>query len=203
MPESDAEPPPRASRSKAVTEGRKAFMRIEKAARQAFGDWVLVAKALAQGRSEALASTGANSVRSTAYRKAFEQWLTAEPWARRIPTVTRSACLWLADRLEEVEAWRSALPEDKRLALNHPGAIKRRFDAERRPPKPPKPSAQADAVELDALRAKVTSEGLFAPSDTDEEIAAALARRYPHDRVRRIAEALLAMLGAFEREAVH
>ena len=55
--------------------------------------------------------------------------MAERPWTKNIDTGTRSVLLWVADHRSEVEAWRETLAQNERAKLNHPTALKRRYDA--------------------------------------------------------------------------
>jgi hypothetical protein len=92
-------------------------------------DWMYVADGFAVGRAKAMRAAGTNQPYGKAYTRAFGNWLAERPWTKHIDTGTRSVLLWVADHRSEVEAWRESLAQNERAKLNHPAALKRRYDA--------------------------------------------------------------------------
>ena len=94
-----------------------------------WADWTYVADGFAVGRAKAMRAAGTNQPYGKAYTRAFGDWLAERPWTKHIDTGTRSVLLWVADHRSEVEAWRETLAQNERAKLNHPAALKRRYDA--------------------------------------------------------------------------
>jgi hypothetical protein len=94
-----------------------------------WADWTYVADGFAVGRAKAMRAAGTNQPYGKAYTRTFGEWLADRPWTRHIDTGTRSVLLWVADHRSEVEAWRETLAQNERAKLNHPTALKRRYDA--------------------------------------------------------------------------
>ena len=72
---------------------------------------------------------GTNVPLGSAYNKAFGQWLDEHRWARQLDKATRNHAIWAADNRDAVKRWRETLAQNVRARLNHPTAVKRRFDA--------------------------------------------------------------------------
>ncbi len=122
----------------AVSPETKSEARKEKLAEEAedrirkgahWSDWMYVADGFAVGRAKAMRAAGTNQPYGKAYTRAFGDWMAERPWTKNIDTGTRSVLLWVADHRSEVEAWRETLAQNERAKLNHPTALKRRYDA--------------------------------------------------------------------------
>jgi hypothetical protein len=142
----------------------------------AWKDWVVVGKALAVGRKDAMRRANTNRPKGRGYDVAMSDWLKRHPQIARVvaDSGTRGRLLDLIDRLETIEAWRQTLPLNKRLQLNHPRRV---YDAWKKstvvpdPDKQSKPSATAklklSVAELSEENARLKASGgnLFTAKD--------------------------------------
>ena len=92
-------------------------------------DWMFLADGFAVGQAKAMRAAGTNRPYGKAFTRAMGDWLKARPWANGYDKGTRSNLLWCADHRNEIEAWRESLAQNERDKLNHPTALKRRYDA--------------------------------------------------------------------------
>jgi hypothetical protein len=168
-------------------------------------DWMFVADGFVVGQAKAMRAAGTNRPYGKAFTRAMGDWLKARPWANGYDKGTRSNLLWCADHRNEIEAWRESLAQNERDKLNHPSALKRRYDAAHKvvddasktPKKETKAEAQArENEELWAENAKLKrqaqSEGsLFdLHRDSIEHIADVICRTVTIGRAESLRTAL-------------
>jgi hypothetical protein len=119
-------------------EARREALAIEALQRirsgQHWQDWRYIADSLQDGREHAQRIAYTNRPIGSAYNRAFGQWMDAHPWSRDLDKPTRSHLFWYLDHRAEVDAWREKLEQKVRDRLNHPTAVKRRYDATHRGP---------------------------------------------------------------------
>jgi hypothetical protein len=109
-----------------IQRGRDALELIEKD--PTFPAWLEVGAALLVGRAGAMHRAGTNKPAGRHYNSEFGSWL-AEHRLDRVDKAARSNLFKVLDRRDEVLAWREELPADKRLQLNHPTTVWRKFKA--------------------------------------------------------------------------
>jgi hypothetical protein len=101
---------------------------------QHWQDWLAIARFLAEGRRMAWEAAGRpkNNYNGNAYRRMFGRWLELHPKynAKAIDITTRAHLFWCHDHAEAVSKWREALADNVRNNLNHPTAVKRRYEKE-------------------------------------------------------------------------
>lgn len=97
-----------------------------------FGDWVKIAKGIAEGRRWAMHKAGQNNPVGARYNKAFSEWLQKRPWAQW-DKATHAHCLWLADNLPAIEEFRAKMAENVRVRSNHPTVMRRAWDRDHKP----------------------------------------------------------------------
>jgi hypothetical protein len=127
-----------------VAEGRAAWSRIRESGRRSWDDWMAVARALAQGRSEALQAAKANRPFGSRYNAAMGAWLR-DCGLDGIEGQLRYRALLCLENLPAIEAWRATLSEKERDRLNHPGAIWTHFRRSIAEPAMPRRQAVAGA----------------------------------------------------------
>jgi hypothetical protein len=184
--------------------------RKEKLAEEAIGrirggahwlDWMMVGDWLAVGQVKAMRLAGTNRPYGKAFTRAFGLWLKEHPTMNDIDSGTRSHLLWAIDRRSEIEAWREKLVPNERAKLNHPTAVKRRFEAAHKvagaDPNAPRKETRVEALvrENEELWAKVRrlereskSDGsLFdLRGDKVQDIASVIAETVSFDRLKRL-----------------
>ena len=115
-----------------------------------WADWRFIADGLDVGRAKAMRAAGTNKPYGKAYTRAFGDWMAERPWAKNLDKPTRNHLFWVADHLSEIEAWRETLAQNERARLNHPTALKRRYDAAHKvaavDPKAPKKETSREAL---------------------------------------------------------
>ena len=114
-------------------------------------DWMFIADGIAVGQAKAMRAAGTNRPYGKAFTRAMGSWLKDRPWANRYDKGTRSNLLWCADHRSEIDAWRDTLAQNERAKLNHPTALKRRYDAAHRPVTAIDPNAQPKETKTEAL----------------------------------------------------
>jgi hypothetical protein len=135
----------------------EAFQRIRSG--QHWSDWMFIADGLVVGRNFAMRRAGTNQPVGRAYNTAFGGWMVDRPWARDLDKKDRGDLFWCADRRSEIEAWRETLAQNERSRLNHPTALRRRYEAANKvkDPNAPKKETGKEALvrENEELWAKV------------------------------------------------
>jgi hypothetical protein len=153
----------------AIEAGRRAWQAVSTAT--TFASWKAIAIAVAIGRQQALLAAGTNKPYGKLYARAINAWLEANGF-REMPYGIRTSCRLLADNMASIEAWREALPADKRASLNHPEVIVRSW---RR--------ASGSAIHRAAVR-RVTVPAAAPRSGYSRQVF------WPQDSIRRAATAL-------------
>lgn len=105
-----------------VQRGREAMERQ----RCGFEDWLLVAAALAVGRTEAMRSAHSNAPVGRRYEQEMGRWLIANGF-QEIDKGARSRLLQCLEHREEIERWRATLTASERLKYNHPQTVLARW----------------------------------------------------------------------------
>jgi hypothetical protein len=108
-------------------------------------DWMYIAEGLEVGRLKAMRRAGTNRPIGSGYNKAFGEWLDPRPWARDLDKPTRTHLFWCVDHRNEIERWRETLARNERARLNHPTAMKRRYEATHRDTAVVKKAAASEA----------------------------------------------------------
>jgi hypothetical protein len=108
----------------------EAYVRIRSG--QHWRDWMFVAEGLGVGRRWAQHKAGTDDVQSPRYKKAFKEWMRDRPWAQDLDSPTRAHLFWCLEWRNDIEQWRETLAANERAKLNHPTALKRRFEAAHR-----------------------------------------------------------------------
>jgi hypothetical protein len=165
-------------------------------------NWIAVAEGLEVGRIKAMRRAGANRPVGSVYNKAFGLWLNEHKWARDLDKPTRSHLFWCLDHRNDIERWRETLAQNERARLNHPTAMKRRYEATHRPDESgAKGETRAQklereierlSTELEAWRKRAEAEGsLFdLRKDTATDIAATIAKHVTFYKLTAIQKAL-------------
>jgi hypothetical protein len=106
----------------AIEAGREAWQRLREAPRATWTDWLMVARALIIGRTEALELANTNRPVGTRYNAAMGRWLR-ETGLADVSAQERYRLLLVLENLPAIEAWRAGLDDAQRRRLNHPGAV--------------------------------------------------------------------------------
>jgi hypothetical protein len=189
----------------------EAFQRIRSG--QHWSDWMFIADGLIVGRNWAMRRAGTNQPIGRAYNTAFSEWMASRAWARDLDKKDRGDLFWCADHRSEIEAWRENLAQNVRSRLNHPTALRRRYEAEHRPEAAPVPKKETKVEALvrenEELWAKVKKLERSDPgslfdlrNDRVEDIARVIAEHMTHDRLKRLQKAIAAEI-ANQRKPAH
>ena len=188
------------------------------------GQWLKIGRALARVRTEAMRRAGTNNDHHPHYRIYYGFLMARVPDLDMLVKQDKASSVharWLWDNWHAVEPWLAGLEPGANEKLNHPSAIKRRFDAAQKT-KPqgaeaiPTPLQRKDRriaeLEEDLDRAQVkirqlerggdnVSEGRdWTWHDRPEDIAAAMLRLYP-DKAKRLGSALQNIAKSTTRKA--
>jgi hypothetical protein len=177
----------------------EAFQRIRSG--QHWSDWMFIADGLLVGRSFAMRRAGTNHPVGRAYNTAFSDWMASRRWARDLDKKDRGDLFWCADHRSEIEAWRETLAQNVRSRLNHPTALRRRYEAEHRPERTdaPKKETKTEALvrENEELWAKVKKLERSDPgslfdlrNDKVEDIARVIAEHMSPSRLKKLQGAI-------------
>jgi len=142
----------------AVAAGRDAWARLRRNA--TYEDWICVGRALAVGRAHAMKLGQINRPFGRRYSAAIGAWLRQHD-LDGITGQERHRALWVFDRLDAIERWRTGLDEAKRRRLNHPNAVWAHYCASLRVPRGP------------ARPAQKPQNGIAPPVDTQMRLARA------------------------------
>jgi hypothetical protein len=183
---------------------------------QHWQDWLAIARFLAEGRRMAWEAAGRpkNNYNGNAYRRMFGRWLELHPKynTKAIDITTRAHLFWCHDHAEAVSKWREALADNVRNNLNHPTAVKRRYEKENGKDKdaPPRTSPfeklKAHLVDVEdqlmaakkqiaELKSRQADGSLFdLHKDTAADLAEITFRHVGLARTRRLRDALTKLL---------
>ena len=136
------------------------YLRIERG-REALGrlatweDWLAVGVAVDIGRQHAMRVSGKNTPQGKGYNQTFNQWLKDEGFDR-LDKGDRKRLMDCIDHHAEIEDWRRILTLSRRLRLNHPSAVWRRWQqsVEEPGPRQSKP-VKAHIVGVEPSRAHI------------------------------------------------
>jgi hypothetical protein len=181
-------------------------------------DWMDVAEGLATGRTKALRRAGTNNVQSPVYKRAFKEWMKDRAWARDLDQPTRAHLFWCIDNRNDIERWRETLASNERARLNHPTALKRKFEAAHRDAKAPSPEGAKETRsqklereierltdEREAWRKKAQTDGsLFdLMKDSAADIASAIAASVTFHKLTAIQKAIAEQIRRLKAEEKH
>jgi hypothetical protein len=112
----------------------EAYVRIRSG--QHWLDWMFVAEGLGVGRRQAQRKAGTDDIQSPHYKRAFKEWMSTRPWAKDLDNPTRAHLFWCLEWRNDIDQWRETLAANERARLNHPTAMKRRYEAAHPEPQP-------------------------------------------------------------------
>jgi hypothetical protein len=107
-----------------VRRGQEAWSRLQ--AGRSWEDWLAVGEAIQVGRHQAMAEANTNQPRGSRYDSIFGDWLRETGFETLDKGVRKRLFDCLSHRAE-IEGWLQALPEHRRLQLNHPNAVWRNW----------------------------------------------------------------------------
>jgi hypothetical protein len=107
-------------------------------------------------QEEAMSWAAINRPKGRRYNVAWSLLAAHWPKLAEIGKASRSHAIWLASEWTTITEWLHTLPNRERLRINHPAAIRRRYDAAAHPKEPRRADASraADAAYED-LRAEI------------------------------------------------
>jgi hypothetical protein len=184
-----------------VSRGRAAWKSLK--SDETWEKWVAIGRAIEAGKTAIMRHLNTNQAKGRAWSETFGAWLTENEFDQ-IDKGVRSRLQSCLDNLPAIEAWRQTLGLTLRLQLNHPNAIRRRFQAAKALPGKDKgtgnsgrPGLREEVLrlqsELDAAHRRLeAAEGNdWDWQDTPEEIAQAMLAHHPA-KAKRVGAAILA-----------
>jgi hypothetical protein len=163
----------------AIREGQEAWRRVC----TSWSDWKKVGAAFVIGRTTAMRDAHTNVPKGRGYNAAFRAWQKKHGFEGLDDTGDQTRLFRCMEHLAEIEPW-LAKPENKKLRLNHPSAIWRRWQASLKPPvsDDEKPLSHVQKLnnsitvlqeENDRMRREIASGGgdLWTVDDTPKDIA--------------------------------
>jgi hypothetical protein len=115
--------------------------------RRAWADWLAIADALQEGRTEVMRAVHTNVPTGRRYEKTMGEWLIAHGF-KEIDKGARNRLLDCLKHKTEIEKWRARLTDSERWKFNHPDTVLRKWKAATvvpDPNAPPKVSRQQQA----------------------------------------------------------
>jgi hypothetical protein len=109
---------------KVIRTGLDAWCAIGKS--NSFEAWLAIGRALCIGKAWALHMAHTNAAWGSAYSRLFGQWMAKHGFGT-MNKHTRSWALMLFENANEIERWRSGLPEKERRRLRHPQSVVRKW----------------------------------------------------------------------------
>jgi hypothetical protein len=164
--------------------------------------WLNAGRALADLQAEAMRHAGTNVNKGPRYNEAWTTLARHAPELTGLDKSDRSHAVWLATEWEVVNAWLHTLAVNERLALNHPRAIHRRYDAAHLPPTAETArKAAAHAQPVDAMEIiRQLRGGVFSPGTSMEEVASTLHASVSYDAFKRLVAACLRLMEPEDRQ---
>jgi hypothetical protein len=153
-------------------------------------------------QAEAMRHAGTNVNKGPRYNEAWKTLARHAPGLAALDKSDRSHAVWLATEWEAVNAWLHTLAVNKRLALNHPRAIYRSYDAAHLPPTAEterKAAARSQPVDALGIIYQLRG-GVFPPGTSMEEVADVLHAALSYDALKRLLAALSRRLEPEERQ---
>jgi hypothetical protein len=186
----------------AIREGREAWRRVC----TSWSDWKKVGAAFVIDRNTAMRDAYTNVPKGRGYNAAFRAWQKKHGFEGLDDTGDQTRLFRCMEHLAEIELW-LAKPENKRLRLNHPSAIWRRWHASLKPPVPDgeKPPSHVQKLndsivalqkENDRMRREIERGGgdLWTPQSTPKQIAQIMVGKLTKSKAERVAREILAAL---------
>jgi hypothetical protein len=139
---------PSPSVSEVVRLGQEAMQRK----RRAWVDWLAIADALQEGRTEVMRAVHTNVPTGRRYEKTMGEWLIAHGF-KEIDKGARNRLLDCLKHKTEIEKWRARLTDSERWKFNHPDTVLRKWKASTVVPDPNGPPRVSRYQELnDSVR---------------------------------------------------
>jgi hypothetical protein len=188
----------------AIREGREAWHRVC----TSWNDWKKVGAAFVIGRATAMRDAHTNVPKGRRYNEAFRAWQKKHGFEGLDDSGDQTRLFRCMEHLAEIEPW-LAKPENKKLRLNHPSAIWRRWQASLKPPvsddeKKPSPvqklqdSVTALQEENDRMKREIERGGgdLWSAEDRPQDIAKVILGKLTKRKAETVARAILKMVSA-------
>jgi hypothetical protein len=171
--------------------------------------WLNVGLAVRELQRLAMEYARVNDPVGPAYRACWEGLSRHTPHLQEMDKANRSHALWMANHWDEVKPWLDTLAVNVRLELNHPRAVRRRFEAAHKVPdgtdkEPATRVRLQDTIvklteELDAVR-KLKTSGAMPPGMSAEAFAEVIADQMATATLKRFISALTKCLHNAERQ---
>jgi hypothetical protein len=184
-----------------IRRGQDAWVRVR--GDHTWADWLEIGAALCVGRTEAMYVAQTNKPVGRNYNTAFAAWLK-EHGFDAIDQGDRARLFKVMEHRDQIEKWRTTLPLNQRLALNHPSSVLRKWKANTVVPDPNAPKKLSPVAKLNDVVARLEEENhrmrkeieraggdLWTPDDTPEDIATVMLVKLTPTKAERIARAIL------------
>jgi hypothetical protein len=191
-----------------IRHGQEAWCRLR--AGSTWTGWVAVGSAHVIGRATAMRDGHINKPKGRSYNAAFSAWQKKFGF-EGLDKGDRSRLFDVMDHLKEIDGWLQKLPEPKRLRLNHPSSVLRKWKAATAARKPdsgaslsPMQKLQDELVavieERDRYKREIDLGGgdLWSPQDTPKNIARIMVSKLSKSKAEKVAREILAALKAAE-----
>jgi hypothetical protein len=157
-----------------IAAGRAAWERLRQEGRRSWDDWVLVAKALAAGRSKAMQKAKCNKPVGTTYVRIFGAWLREHDLAD-MDNQARYRALVCLEHIVAIEAWRATLTQRERDRWNHPNSCWMHYRRSL------KPASVAPRRVVNTKAKKGYGHAVHWPQDVVKRVAMAIRENYSAD----------------------
>ena len=184
----------------AIREGREAWRRVC----TSWNDWKKVGAAFVIGRTTAMRDAHTNVPKGRGYNAAFRAWQKKHDFEGLDDTGDQTRLFRCMEHLAEIEPW-LAKPENKKLRLNHPSTIWRRWQASLKPPasddekKPSHVQKLNNSIaalqeENDRMKREIMRGGgdLWTPEDRPKDIARIIVGKLTKAKAEKVAREILA-----------
>jgi hypothetical protein len=182
----------------AIREGREAWRRVC----TSWDDWKKVGAAFVIGRTTAMRDAHTNVPKGRGYNAALRAWQKKHGFEGLDDTGDQTRLFRCMEHLAEIEPW-LAKPENKKLRLNHPSAIWRRWQASLKPQVPDGEKPLSHLEKLNNSIAALQEENdrlmraggdLWTPEDRPKDIARIIVGKLSKAKAEKVAREILAAL---------
>jgi hypothetical protein len=195
-------------RRKRLEDGDAAMVWLRK--HESIERWREVGQSACDLQAAAMEMADTNKPTGAGYNRAWKKLADHVQHIRDMPTPERTHAMWLASQWEPVNTWLCTLASNERLRLNHPSAVRRRYDLAHKVPGNDQDRPESTRVklqdqitklteELDAAR-KLKTAGTMPPGMRAEDFASMLAERMAQKTRRRFFEAFRKAMENEERQ---
>jgi hypothetical protein len=185
-----------------IREGREAWRRVC----TSWNDWKKDGAAFVIGRATAMRDAHTNVPKGRGYNAALRAWQKKHGFEGLDDTGDQTRLFRCMEHLAEIEPW-LAKPENKKIRLDHPSAIWRRWQASLKPPvsddeKKPSPvqKLKDELVNLQAANDRMAREiergggDLWTPEDRPRDIARIILGKLTKTKAEKVAREILGAL---------